>query len=312
MESNFKFAILGDSRGINTQINKEVFIKQLSNIKKFHNPEFILFGGDMILGRSTSKVNVNTQFILDNLTEWKNIVKTVFCKDNLKGFVYPAIGNHDVSNSQSIEESESAFNQAFNYLPSNLNSEEMLKGYGKTVYYFDYLNSRFIVLNTRMKNIDNEQVLYGILEPERQWLEQVLKNSTKTHNFVMFHWPVFGTDEINSLSEEQQKTVWRIFDKYNVTAVYTGHEHLYNRRIVTNAFFPGEDVLNNEIPQITTGGAGAPLEFAGGNLKNIILGPVSVFNYGIVDICGDLVVSKIYDINTSCIDCFTFDSKKIA
>ena len=114
----------------------------------------------------------------------------------------------------------------------------MLKGYGKTVYYFDHLNSRFIVLNTRMKNIDNEQVLYGILKPQQDWLEEVLKNSNKTHNFVMFHWPAFGTDEINSLNEKQRKAVWKILDKYKVTAVYCGHEHLYNRRIITNAFFP--------------------------------------------------------------------------
>lgn len=308
MEPDFSFAVLGDSRGRNTQINKEVFGKLLNDIKKFHNPDFILFGGDMILGRSTKGVDVDTQFILEKLTEWNDFTKNIFSICSLKGFLYPAIGNHDVSNSQSVKESESAFNSAYHYLPSNANGMEMLKGYGKTVYYFDHLNSRFIVLNTRMKNIDNEQVLYGILKPQQDWLEEVLKNSNKTHNFVMFHWPAFGTEEINSLSENQRKAVWKILDKYKVTAVYVGHEHLYNRRIITNAFFPGEDVLKNEIPQVTSGGSGAPLEFAGDNIRNIALGPLSVFNYGIVEVYGKLVVSKIYDINASCIDYFTYNS----
>jgi hypothetical protein len=102
--------------------------------------------------------------------------------------------------------------------------------------------------------------------------------------------------------------------KYNVTAIYVGHEHLYNRKIITNAFFASEgiQVLNNEIPQITSGGAGAPLELAGGNIRNIALGPLSMFNYTIVDICGSVVISKVYDINESCIDCFTYDSAKTA
>ena len=113
MEPDFRFAILGDSRGRNTQINKEVLGKLLSNIRKFHNPNFILFGGDMILGRSTKDVDVDTQFILDKLTEWNDFTKNIFSRCSLKGFLYPAIGNHDVSNSQSVEESESAFNKAY-------------------------------------------------------------------------------------------------------------------------------------------------------------------------------------------------------
>lgn len=310
MKPDFSFAILADSRGRNTQINKEVFGKLLNNIKKSHNIDFILFGGDMILGRSTSGVDADTQFILDKLTEWNNFVKNIFSRNSLKGFLFSAIGNHDVSNSQSVEESESAFNKAYHYLPSSANGMEMLKGYGKTVYYFDHLNSRFIVLNTRMKNIDNEQVLYGILKPQQDWLEEVLKNSNKIHNFVMFHYPAFGTEKINSLNEKQCKAVWKILDKYKVNAVYVGHEHLYNRRIITNAFFSDEDVLNNEIHQITSGGAGAPLKFAGSNIRNIALGPLSVYNYGIINVYGKMVVSEIYDINGSSIDYFTYNSAK--
>jgi len=145
---NFRFAVLGDSRGRTSQINKEVFGRLLNNINKIHHPKFILFGGDMILGRSTKGVNTDTQFIFDKLTEWKNFVKDIFPQVNLKRFLYPAIGNHDVSNAQIVQESERAFNEVFNYLPSGTNGIEMLKGYGKTVYYFDYANSRFIVLNT--------------------------------------------------------------------------------------------------------------------------------------------------------------------
>lgn len=306
--NNFRFVVLGDSRGTTNQINEVVFRKLLNNIKKYHYPNFILFGGDMILGRSTSPKDVTptTEFIFDNLTLWKNIVRAVFPEIPVHRFLYPSIGNHDVSKSQSIEESERAFNQVFDYLP------EMLPGYGRTVYYFDYGNARFIVLNARMKNKETDTILYGILESQQKWLENVLKKSKKTHNFVMFHWPAFATDEINSLDKDQRKALWQIIDKYNVTAVYVGHEHQYNRRIVNNAFFFDEtsQVLNNEILQITLGGAGAPLEPAGNNRINIASGPLSVFNYMVVDIAENLVISKVYDINENCIDSFTHDSAK--
>ena len=86
-------------------------------------------------------------------------MKNIFSVPSLKDFLYPAIGNHDVSNSHSVKESESAFNKAYHYLPSSANGMEMIRGYGKTVYYFDYLNSRFIVLNTRKHRLN---LHYGI------------------------------------------------------------------------------------------------------------------------------------------------------
>ena len=67
MDQGFRFGILGDSRGRNTQINKDSFGKQLNNIKKFHGP--------------------------DKLTEWNNFVKNIFSGYSLRGFLYPANGN---------------------------------------------------------------------------------------------------------------------------------------------------------------------------------------------------------------------------
>ncbi len=78
MSPNFKFAVLGDSRGTKAQsiqINKPVLGKLLHDIKKYHNPDFILFGGDMILGRATLNVDANTSFIFSNLLEWEMFVK---------------------------------------------------------------------------------------------------------------------------------------------------------------------------------------------------------------------------------------------
>lgn len=318
MNPDFKFAVLGDSRGpkeLSIQINKPVLGKLLYNIKKYHEPDFILFGGDMILGRSTHKVDANTEFIFSHLLEWEMFVKKSLGVDSLRGYVFPAIGNHDYSNSEKFEESIKAFNKAFNYLPSGPCNQDMLEGYGKTVYYFDYDNSRFIVLNTVFTapagdDTDNRQHLVGVTPEQLMWLEKMLSTSRKANNFVMFHCPIIGTidegdaKDYYSLPHAQQEALFRIFNEYKVKGVYCGHEHNYNRRFITNVFFDDEFDLNKSVMQITSGGGGASFEKPGKNTLNIANGPVCVYEYGIVEVYGEVVESAFYDINGTCIDRF--------
>lgn len=314
MLPEFKFAILGDSRGPkeqSIQINKLVLGKLLHNIKKYHDPDFILFGGDMILGRTTLNVDANTDFIFSNLLEWKDFVKKTLRVNSLRGYLYPAIGNHDYSNSNNLQESIRAFNEVFYYLPSDLRDKEILKKYGKTVYYFDYYNSRFIVLNTIFKNAPSGnpqgkiQELVGITPEQLKWLEKILSSSNKKNNFVMFHSPIIGTyEDYYTLPYEQQEALFRIFNKYKVSAVYCGHEHNYNRRFITNVFFNNDFKLNKSVIQVTSGAAGAPFEVPGDNRLNIVNGPVCVYEYGIVEVYDGIIKSNIYDINGTGIDKF--------
>lgn len=311
MDSSFKFAVLGDSRGKTTQINKDVLGKLLYNIKTFHNPEFILFAGDMILGRTTSRidptVNPDTKFILSNLIDWKSFAKEALNVPSLRNYLFPVIGNHDYSNSKSFSESMEAFNLAFSYLPSHCN-HEFLPGYGKTVYYFDYGTCRFILLNTVFLNDQqiDKQILYGIDKKQQDLLESVLKNSYKQNNFVLLHCPIFGTKEAYySLPEDQRLSLFKIFNKYNVTAIYAGHEHSYYRRFITNVFFSDDETLNTQVTQVTSGGGGAPLKTPGPLTLNIIKGPLCIYEYGIIEVCNKAVISKFYDINGNCFDSFS-------
>lgn len=311
MHSNFKFAVLGDSRGETTQINKDVLGKLFCDIKTLHNPNFILFAGDMILGRTTSRVdptvNPDTKFILSNLIEWENFAKKALNVPSLKNYLFPVIGNHDYSNNKPFKESIEAFNSAFSYLPSYYN-REFLPGYGKTVYFFDYGPCRFIMLNTVFLN-DREidkQILYGIDKKQQDWLEAVLKNSNKPNNFVLLHCPIFGTKEsYYSLPADQRLALFKIFNKYNVTALYAGHEHSYYRRFITNVFFSDDKTLNAQVTQVTSGCAGAPFETPGPQTLNIIKGPLCIYEYGIIEVCNGVVISKFYDINGNCFDSFS-------
>ena len=309
---NLEFAVMGDSRGygkdINDQINEKVFTTILRNLKKYHHPEFILFGGDMISGRWTHGIKPCTCFMVHWLKQWRDIVKNVFPEVNIEEFLYPCIGNHDISCDIPLNESEKAFNMVFDYLPPGKCCNEMLEGYGKTVYYFDYGNTRFIVLNSRWKNVDTDitTVLYGIPHDQQVWLKEVLRRSDKAHNFIMFHVPIFGSVNRSSINPYQRESLCEILGQNNISGVFVGHEHLYCRRVISNALFYEKNklVVENRFNQLTVGSCGAPLYPGGDSNENCVFGPLGVYHYMIVNIVGDTVSYKVYDLNENCIDSF--------
>lgn len=283
-KTHFTFAVMGDSRGSDNGVNEPVLRSLLQKITaRESQPRFILFSGDLVHGLK----NLDAE-----LTGWKAIVADYYPIN----IYYPAIGNH--------ENNETLFSDSFSYLPG-----EQLPGYNRTAYFFDYANTRFIVLNSLRKDPKGN---YIIDSTQRAWLEGLLKNSGKTHHFVMFHIPPYptGAHYSNSLNANpvERDALWEIFDKYKVTAVLVGHEHNYSRRVV-DSFFNGNDYkFNNKVIQLTLGGAGAPLTSAAEDIRGVVVGPKAVYHYLIVDITGDSATFTVYDINNEIIDSFSVDA----
>lgn len=282
MEKSFRIVVMGDSSSSVAEINSDILRKLLSNIKKMSpQPKYIFFVGDMVYGGS--KVN-------EQLEKWKKLVEeyypiNTFCT---------ALGNHD--------DSESAFSNVFSHLPS-----EQLEGYKRTVYYIDYKNTRFIVLNS---NRTDSKGNYIIGEDQRKWLKKVLKSSQLKYNFVMFHVPAFPTGhhykESLDANEEERNKLWKIIDSYNVTGVFVGHEHSYSRRMIDSNLESGGSLeLKNHIYHIITGGAGTSLSSSNKDIRNVEVGPIAVFNYAVVDINDNHVTLKAYDIENKLIDSCT-------
>lgn len=280
INKQFRFVVMGDSRGDTTPINEKRFRELMENISQLSNkPSFILFAGDMVNG------GVN---IKEELTLWKTVANQYYPINK----IYPAIGNHDGD--------EQTFSGAFKYLPT-----EQLKGYKRTAYYFDYGNSRFIVLNSNRKDKNGG---YVVDDQQLAWMEKLLRNSRKTHHFVMFHVPAYpmGAHYGSSLDRNptQRDALWSILDKYHVTAVFVGHEHNYNRRIIDKSFNTETAQYKNGVYQLTLGGAGAPLSGRSEDNKNIVAGPYKTYHYMTVDVIGGLAVFNVYDINNNVIDTF--------
>ncbi|MFL0195326.1 metallophosphoesterase [Clostridium sp. WILCCON 0269] len=278
MESTFRIAVLADSSKSAVAVNTQLLRTILSRIKGLSpQPKFIIFVGDMVYGGT--KVN-------EQLENWKKLIEDYYSVT----MIYPVLGSH--------ENNETAFSNAFSYLPN-----EQLAGYQRTVYYFDYESARFIILNS---NRTGSNYSYVIDAKQRTWLKNTLDGSDKKYNFVFFHVPAFPTGhhhgESLDMSPDDRNALWSILAQYNVTAVFVGHEHNYCRRLIDKSFTTSGLLIQNSIYQITTGGAGSSLNAHITNIKNAIVGPIAVYHYCVLDINDSGVSLQVYDKENDLID----------
>ena len=164
-------------------------------------PDFVITTGDL------------TQNRLD--PEQARIVKDLFSKLDCK--YYFASGNADLTNSPQFED-----------------IERYRKRFGPDFYSFNHSNSQFIILNStvlfdssQVPGKDNNQIQFLTNE-----LESGRKNNSQ-HQMIFMHHPLFGSqpDEEDSekvLPKTQRYQILDLLEKYNVTAVFTGHWHSNN------------------------------------------------------------------------------------
>jgi hypothetical protein len=161
----------------------------------------------------------------------------------------------------------------------------------RSYYSFDYGNCHFVVLDAYAAG-DNK---LGAVQ--LAWLNADLSAATAKHRFVCVHPPLFPTgSHIGSsldVNATLRDTLWQLFENRSVEAVFVAHEHFYYRLQV------------GTIPQITTGGGGAPLYAT----YKLDIYPVEVydtaFEYVKVDVAGDSVTYTAYDISDQTIDAFS-------
>lgn len=241
--NKFSFCYMGDSRmgagsghenfsGVNRKALENALIEA-----KRQDSRFVLFGGDLISGYSSSRFYMQLQ-----LEQFKRTV----------GFIghmiplYPCVGNHEIygetykaeiggtqyyltKDSEGDDSSEALFASQFNNFEDSFPEPEKNSGikgpsYRGTVYSFDYGNSHFAVMNTeywyrlvRPNNADiinNALAAYGggrngyIMENQMSWLKNDLEKARKRgikHIFIMFHEPVFPNS-----SHTQDSMFWGI------------------------------------------------------------------------------------------------------
>jgi hypothetical protein len=110
---------------------------------------------------------------------------------------YASLGNHDNSNE-------------IQYKPFNMN--------GQRYYSFKKGDVQFFVLDSNY--MDPTQI---------NWIEHQLHESGAKWKICYFHHPLYSDGKFHGADVDLRKQLAPIFAKYGVNAVFSGHDHVYER-----------------------------------------------------------------------------------
>ena len=250
VDEPFTFVVFGDSREDNAA-HRAVVERILSDA-----PDFALNTGDLV-GLGSREHEWQTFFDV----EAPLLAGTPF---------YPALGNHDYG----AGGDKSVFRRIF-AVPSEGPD-------GEAYYRFDWGASRFLVLDSNGQN--------KARDVQRDWLERELQaaraDAKVRHVFVSMHHPPFSIS-VHGGDERLQRAWAPLFTKYRVDAVFSGHDHVYQR------------LVHDGVLYVVSGGGGASLYTRGAAKKpdkNASVLFERVHHYVRVQVRGDAVeLSAIRD-----------------
>jgi 3',5'-cyclic-AMP phosphodiesterase len=267
-ENSFSFAVIGDTQYFKAGNPNGYFQTVVKDIVK-DNPDLVIATGDLV-GTSENYSEYSQKF-----ADWKKIDAPLLSK------TYAAMGNHDNIKNKGAKAWQDAFNFPTNG-PANFSEQ---------VYSFDFKNSHFVVLDS-----DNPKQ-HLVNDQQRAWLEQDLAKNKKENIFVIFHEPAFPVSskigEGLDAEPHERDALWQIIDKYNVTAVFNGHEHIVSRRKIGNIYqfvFGSTDSFNHDLP------AAGVAEYANQGQGR----------FGLVSVNGKEITVKTFDSDNEELNSFTF------
>jgi len=135
---------------------------------------------------------------------------------------WPTVGNHEESGGKNGVRNFSNF-----------------FGMERDQYSFEYGNAKFIALGWPKTDKDPARL---------SWLESELKSGQGKHIFVFQHRPYYTVgSKSHSDVEGKPNATTKLFEKYHVVAVFSGHDHIYYH------------TQRNGVNYVISAGAGAPI-----------------------------------------------------
>ncbi len=207
----FMFVVFGDSRS-NPGSHRNVVERVRREVA-----DFILGTGDFV---NQGGVEGDWQSFFD--------VEGDLLRDNV---LFPSVGNHD---RQGRGRTADNYRKYF-AVPENSPNPERY-------YAFTYGNSRFLILDSNAYSF--------ALTDQTAWIEAQLQaarlDKSIRHIFVAMHHPPYSVSLHGG--HEQLRDAWTpLYEKYGVDAVFSGHDHNYQRADVEG------------VKYFVSGGGGAPL-----------------------------------------------------
>lgn len=189
----FSFIVVGDSRS-SVEQHRRVVDRMSREV-----PDFVVGTGDMVDSG-------------DRHDQWQQFfdVENSLFRDNI---YFPTLGNHDRQGRGRTADSY----RAYFSVPENGNETERY-------YAFTYGASRFVIL-------DSNEYSFALTD-QTAWLERELvaarQDAGIRHVFVTMHHPPFSIS-LHGGNRELRERWTPLFEKYAVTAVFSGHDHVYSR-----------------------------------------------------------------------------------
>jgi len=147
--------------------------------------------------------------------------------------LFPAIGNH--------EDDSPVYFESFR-VPGNGTPQGSGRWYG-----FDAGPAHFVALDVVFSDIEPGTAQY-------RWLENDLARSDRPFKFVYFHYPPYNASTPHLSSVRLRTALENLFLQHKVSAVFTGHAHVYER---------AEGAGNPPLTYFVSGGGGAPQHTVG-------------------------------------------------
>lgn len=328
-EVRYRFVVMADSRSPGTQpgiadppikgINKVVLENIMRSVKAINDPPpaFILFGGDLVWGMRTGSIVEN------QLTQWKNVVDGVMGGGYARSRIYPAFGGHEQNNiddDSNYPGTWSAFSKVFDpvndgFLGPSSSTYFNTANYGNTVYYLDYQNARFFVLNNDLlvHELGNSQDTKGTEKDQVAWIRNNNLNNQPL-NFFTQHEPAYGAgrnttdipDAMDRKPQERNEYIQLVgTSSVNKAMIFSGHEHRYMIREINQDFarmpinnptpVPTPVTFPGEFYEIVTGGVGANFHYVThpsyDDGANITPGK---YHYIVIDVTGTNISGNVY------------------
>jgi 3',5'-cyclic AMP phosphodiesterase CpdA len=192
-DGSVRFAVLGDT-GTGDRGQYEL-AKQMVTFHDAFAFAFVIMLGDNIIGSDTP-ADMRTKFE----TPYKPLLDA--------GVVFHAVlGNHDNPN------------QRF-YKLFNMGGERYyaFQASGGGTAKLDEAGVRFFALDTDYLD-----------KPQLDWLEKELSSSSPGWKIVFFHHPLYSSGNTHGSALESRAILEPLFVKYGVSAVFSGHDHIYER-----------------------------------------------------------------------------------
>jgi hypothetical protein len=124
------------------------------------------------------------------------------------------------------------------------------------------------------------------------WIVSDLAASTKPWKIIMFHEPSWGAGTGHANNTTAQSVFDPLIKQYGVAVVYNGHNHNYARCQVSTA---GSDSIAPNVPYITNGGGGAPLDSVDLTYPHVVTA-VSTNSYMTFNVSGNSLTINAYQV----------------